>query len=46
LATQAITEPSVPQRRNENTLPPASLASIQAKPPGELSWLYSAGWSR
>jgi hypothetical protein len=43
---QATVEPSEPCRRKENTLPAASLASIQEKPCGALSWLYNAGVSR
>jgi len=43
---QATARPSVPQRRNENTLPVASLASIHSKPSGEESWLNIAGLDR
>ena len=43
---QASTEPSSPKRRNEYTLPAASLASIQWKPFSVVSRDHSAGTSR
>jgi hypothetical protein len=46
LTTQASTESSAPQRRNENVLLAASLASIQENPDGEVSCVYSAGVAR